>query len=134
MNINEMSFGEYIKAKRNELVDHPSLRAAAMAIGVSPQFYSEVEKGRKSAFKQDRLEVLAKYLMLNKDDEALLYKKAAESRQRGDAAIPSDLPNYILERGYVERALRVAKEYNVGEDEWLQFVDAMLEKRKVSQA
>ena len=131
MNVNEMSFGQFIEAQRKELVDHPSLRATAMAIGVSPQFYSEVEKGKKGAFKQDRLEALANFLKLNEDDKSLFYRKAAESRQRGDAAIPSDLPEYIVERSYVEQALRVAKDLDAGEEEWLQFVETMLKKREV---
>lgn len=132
MNVNEMSFGKFIEAKRKELVDHPSLRAAATAIGVSPQFYSEVEKDKKGAFKQDRLESLATFLKLDENDKSLLYKKAAESRQRGDVAIPSDLPEYIVERSYVEMALRVAKDLNASEEEWLQFVEDMKKKREVT--
>ena len=130
MNVNEMSFGKFIEAKRKELDNRPSLRATAMAIGVSPQFYSEVEKGKKGAFKQDRLDDLASFLKLNDEDKSLFYKKAAESRQRGDYAIPSDLPGYILERNYVEQALRVAKDLDAGEEEWLQFIEIMINKRK----
>ncbi len=130
MNVNEMSFGKYIEAKRKELDNHPSLRAAATAIGVSPQFYSEVEKGKKGAFKQDRLDVLASFLKLDDEEKSLFYKKAAASRQRGDYAIPSDLPGYILERNYVEQALRVAKDLDAGEEEWLQFIEIMTNKRK----
>ena len=128
--INEMSFGQFIEAKRKEMNPRPSLRSTASVIGVSPQYYSEVEKGKKCAFKQERLESLAKFFRLNEEDKSILYRKAAESRQRGDSVVPSDLPDYIVERGYVERALRVAKEVDAGEEEWAQFVEAMLEKRK----
>ena len=41
MNINEMSFGDYIESIR--LASGKSLRETAKAIGISPQFYSEVE-------------------------------------------------------------------------------------------
>ena len=128
--IKEMSFGKFIETKRKELENHPSLRAAAIAIGVSPQFYSEVEKGKKGAFKQERLDALASFLQLDEYDKSLLYRKAAESRQRGDVAIPSDLPEYIVARSYVEQALRVARDLDAGEEEWLNFVNALLEKRK----
>ncbi|MCR5847998.1 MAG: XRE family transcriptional regulator [Lachnospiraceae bacterium] len=131
VNVNEMSFGQYIEAKRKGLENHPSLRATAMAIGVSPQFYSEVEKDKKGAFKQDRLDALASFLKLNDEESSLFYKKAAASRQRGDYAIPSDLPEYIVERSYVEQALRLAKELDAGEEEWLQFVKEMQKKREV---
>lgn len=47
MNENEkVSFGKYIETIRKE--KRKSLRETAKAIEVSPQFLSEVEKGRKS--------------------------------------------------------------------------------------
>ncbi|WP_312691830.1 helix-turn-helix domain-containing protein [Caproiciproducens sp.] len=53
MESNNISFGDYIKSIR--LTSGKSLRETAKAIGVSPQFYSEVEKDRRCAFTADRL-------------------------------------------------------------------------------
>ena len=44
--IDEISFGEYIKVLR--IADDRSLRQTAIAIGVTPQFYSDVEKRDRS--------------------------------------------------------------------------------------
>ena len=51
MGENEMSFGKYIEFIRKSR--RKSLRETAKAIGVSPQFYSEVEKNRRCAFTVD---------------------------------------------------------------------------------
>lgn len=121
----ELTFGQFIEKKRKECDRHPSLRQTAKEIGVSPQFYSEVEKGKRSAFKTERLEKLKQFLRLSEDDANIMYRKAAESRSKGDIPVPQDLPEYIVERDYVMAALRVAKDLNAGEEEWLRFVQQL---------
>lgn len=128
-NLNEMSFGQFIEAKRRECESHPSLRATATAIGVSPQFYSEVEKGRRGAFTSERLAALKTFLNLSDADAEIMYNKAAEAKKTKDVALPQDFPDYIVERDYVMSALRLAKELDAGEEEWLRFV-AELQKGK----
>ena len=123
-NYDELTFGQFIEKKRKEC-EGLSLRATANAIGVSPQFYSEVEKGRRSAFKTERLELLKKFLRLSEEEANIMYQKAAESRSKGDLPVPQDLPEYIVEHDYVMAALRVAKELNAGEEEWLRFVQQL---------
>ena len=63
MGANGMSFGKYIESIRT--ARRKSLRETAKAIGVSPQFYSEVEKDRRCAFTADRLELLKKFLEMS---------------------------------------------------------------------
>lgn len=128
-NYDELTFGKFIENKRKECEGHPSLRATAAAIGVSPQFYSEVEKGKRSAFKTERLELLKNFLKLSEADANIMYQKAAESRSKGDKPVPQDLPEYIVERDYVMAALRVAKDLDAGEQEWLRFVQDLQTKK-----
>jgi len=45
-----INFGRYIEQLRK--IRGKSLRETGKAIGVSPQFYSEVEKGRRGGFHQ----------------------------------------------------------------------------------
>ena len=61
-------------------VKRRTLRETALAIGVSPQYYSEVEKGRKAVFTADKLEKLVSFLGLSKEEEEELYTKAAEAQ------------------------------------------------------
>lgn len=125
--IMEQNFGEYIEALRRER--SKSLRETAKAIDVSPQFYSEVEKGRRSAFTAERLEKLKAYFALPDDQAEIMYNKAAESRKTKDVTVPQDFSDYIVQRDYAMSALRLAKELNADEEDWQRFVDE-LKKRK----
>ena len=55
----EMDFGEYIKALR--IAEDRSLRQTAIAIGVTPQFFSDIENRKRSVFTPERLDSLKKY-------------------------------------------------------------------------
>ena len=124
-------FGPYIEALR--LARRKSLRETAKAIGVSPQFYSEVEKNRKCAFTSDRLDLLCAFLGLSEEESRIMYNKAAESRKSKDTMVPQDFSDYIVERDYAMQALRVAKELDADEQDWQAFVDT-LRKRKEGSA
>ena len=116
MNENEkVSFGKYIETIRKE--KRKSLRETAKAIEVSPQFLSEVEKGRKSTLTNERIEKLAKFLMLSETQTYTLYDMAAEARTSNDVLIPQDCVDYAS-NPYVLEALRLSKETGAGEAEW----------------
>lgn len=127
MNSNDKSFGGFIEAIRQS--SGKSLRETARAIGVSPQFYSEVEKNRRCAFTADRLEKLKSFLEMNEEQAEAMYNKAAESRKGKDVAVPQDFSDYIVERDYAMQALRVAKELGADEEDWEKFIEE-LKKRK----
>ena len=127
MSSNDRSFGGFIEAARQS--SGKSLRETARAIGVSPQFYSEVEKNRRCAFTADRLEKLKAFLEMNEEQAEAMYNKAAESRKGKDVVVPQDFSDYIVERDYAMQALRVAKELNADEEDWGKFIEE-LKKRK----
>lgn len=127
MNNNDMSFGDFIESIRRE--SSKSLRETAKAIGVSPQFYSEVEKNRRCAFTSDRLDKLRVFLGMSEDQATEMYNKAAESRKGKDVAVPQDFSDYIVERDYAMQALRLAKELGADEQDWEKFIEE-LKKRK----
>jgi len=124
---NDMSFGSFIEAIRQ--ASGKSLRETAREIGVSPQFYSEVEKNRRCAFTADRLEKLKTFLGMDDEQAKAMYNKAAESRKGKDVMLPQDFSDYIAERDYAMRALRVAKEVDADEADWEKFIEE-LKKRK----
>jgi len=123
----DQSFGEYIEGLRRER--GKSLRETAKAIEISPQFYSEVEKGRRSAFTAERLEKLKIFLALPDELADIMYNKAAESRKTKDITVPQDFSDYIVQRDYAMAALRIAKELDAGEEDWLRFIEE-LKRRK----
>ena len=124
-----MRFGEYIEALRKER--GKSLRSTAVGIGVSPQFYSNVEKGRSASLTAERLENLKTFLNLSDEQAGIMYNKAAEERRYTDTAVPQDFSAYIVERDYAMAALRVAKELNADADDWRIFVEDLKRRRGV---
>jgi len=122
-NIENVSFGKHIEALRKS--KEKSLRETAKAIGVSPQFYSEVEKDRRSAFTKERLEKLAVFLLLNEEQTHTLYDIAAQARTSNDVVVPQDCVDYLVENPYVVQALRLSKETGAGEKEWQLLLDEL---------
>lgn len=123
MNIRYLNFGEFIAKKREER--QITLREMARRLGVSAPFLSDVEKDRRNPFDGDRLEKTAGILGLDKQERELMYDLAGKRRN----SVAHDLPDYIMERGYVSAALRTARDLDAGEEEWLQFVEE-LKRRK----
>ncbi|MGC4018558.1 MAG: helix-turn-helix transcriptional regulator [Muricomes sp.] len=111
-----LRFGKYVETLRKS--KGKSLRETAKAIKVSPQFYSEVEKGRSSTFTAERLKSLTYFLMLDDEETHTLYDMAAESRSSNDITTPQDCADYMLCNSYVIEALRLSMETGAGEKEW----------------
>lgn len=128
MSENEMSFGEYIEFIRKSR--RKSLRQTAIAIGVSPQFYSEVEKKRRSPLTAERLEKLRDFLEMTPEEYRTMSTKAAESYKGKNVAVPQDFADYIVERDYVMAALRTMKEMNADEADWKNMVDEFIARKK----
>lgn len=118
---NRLQFGRYLETLRKN--KGKSLRETAKAIKVSPQYYSEVEKGRSSTFTSERLKLLARFLLLNDEESHALYDMAAESRSSSDIVTPQDCADYMIGNSYVIEALRLSMETGAGEKEWQVFLD-----------
>lgn len=118
---NRLRFGKYVESLRKN--KGKSLRETAKAIKVSPQYYSEVEKGRSSTFTAERLKLLARFLLLDDEESHALYDMAAESRSSNDIVTPQDCADYMLGNSYVIKALRLSMEMGAGEKEWQVFLD-----------
>ena len=80
------SFGSYLREVR--LSHKKTLCETAKGIGVTPQYYSGVEIGRRSVLASDKLDRVAKFLCLSTEEKQHLYDLAAEGRKRKDVAIP----------------------------------------------
>jgi transcriptional regulator with XRE-family HTH domain len=121
--MNERKFGEFIAAKR--IQRNISLRKMAELMGLSAPFWSDIEKGRKNPPKLEKLELLAKHLILTDEDKSIMLDLAGKER---DAVAP-DIPAYIMENDYVAAALRTVRDLGANEEDWDKFVED-LKKRK----
>lgn len=118
-----VNFGEYVEQLRKNR--GKTLRETAKAIGVSPQYYSEVEKGRSSAFTPERLKLLIGFLLLDDEESKTLYDMAAKKRSDKDVVVPQDCVDYLVDNSYVVEALRLSKETDAGEEEWQILLDQL---------
>lgn len=112
----KLKFGKYVETLRKS--KGKSLRETAVAINVSPQYYSEVEKGRSSTFTAERLKSLTSFLKLNEKEAHDLYDLAAAARTTNDITTPQDCADYMMYNSYVVEALRLSMETGAGEKEW----------------
>lgn len=126
--MNKKTFGEFIKTKRMQV--GLSLRETARQLGVSAQYYSEVEKSIKCAFTHDKLEYLKNILSLNDTESRKMLELAMESRTRKDGLLPEGFSEYIITRDYVMTALRTAADSDAGKEEWMEFIRRLKNKQE----
>lgn len=123
MNANA-NFGEYIAKKRVE--KGITLRKMADMLGCSAPFLSDVERDRRNPFEMDKLERLSQILGLDQEEKATMLDLAGKKRN----SVAPDLPDYIMQRGYVSAALRTARDLDAGEKEWMEFVRRLKERKE----
>jgi transcriptional regulator with XRE-family HTH domain len=127
----DKTFGAFIRKKRLALDPHISLRKMAQLLNLSPVYMSNIETGRGAAPKKEVLDNLARILKLNKQEAELMYDLAAESKNfKIQSAVPGDLPEYISTHEYAKIALRVAKDVDATDAEWMEFIDKLKKRAR----
>ncbi len=119
----EITFGKYLERKRkyNQIL----ARELAIKVGVSPAYICELEKDKRIAPKNDLLDKIAEVLNLNSEEKLFYYDLAANSQN----TVSKDLPDYIMDKEIVRTALRTAKENDISDKEWQDFINR-IEKSK----
>jgi len=126
----EQTFGTFIRSKRVNLDPYISLRKMAELLEISPVYMSNIESGRNPAPKDNILEHLSELLHLTKQERERMYELAAKSKTF--TAVPGDLPEYISSNEYARIALRVAKDVDATDKEWIEFIER-LKKRAIKE-
>ena len=116
------TFGDLLEFKRKE--KGLSIRKLAELLKITPAYLSHIEKGRRYAPDKERLEDIAKILLLTEDEINIMFDLAGETK----GEIPPDLPEYIIEKDIVKVALRTANKSNASDEDWKQFIEQL--KRK----
>ena len=110
----EITFGAFISEKR--LAKNISLRAFSNMIDISPEYLSKLENDLIAAPKDRTLEKIAEKLVLNVDDREVFYDLAAKSKSY--LSLASDLVKYVNENEIVHKTLRLAKRYELTNEDW----------------
>lgn len=113
------TFGEFISLKRKE--KRITLKAMAEELEISTPYMSDVEKGRRYSFDLDKLEKIAKILNMSEEEKNEMMDLAGKQRKE----VAPDLPEYINSTPAMSVALRKARDLNLGEKEWYEFIEKL---------
>lgn len=114
----KQTFGSFIREKRIQKMI--KLNAFAKMVGISPVYLSYLENGKRPAPSNRVLKMIINKLDLDIKEAERLLQLAAETHHH--STIPSDIIDYINNTKYVVEALRIAKEINVSETMWIDFI------------
>lgn len=106
-------FGEFIEERRKRA--DITLRGLAGFLDIAPSYMSDIEKGRRYPPDKEKLDEIAKILMLSEEDKNLMFDLAAKEKEN---TISPDLPEYIMEKDLVRVALRKARDTNASDQKW----------------
>lgn len=120
----DMSFGDFVKAKREEAA--LSQRNFAAQLDISPVYASYIESGKRKPPKRDLLLKIADVLHLDKrDTETLLFLAVREKYHQDN---PDDIIGYVCSNDYAKATLRLAKEYRITDEDWNFFTNYIYNK------
>ncbi|OJU09170.1 MAG: hypothetical protein BGN88_08440 [Clostridiales bacterium 43-6] len=122
--MNKQSFGSFVRARRELL--GKSLRSVAGEIDMAPAYLSDIEKGNRWP-PVKYLEKLAEVLCITQEEQlSHFYDLAGEIRE---GSYP-DLTEYIGKTDIARVALRKARDHNISEEKWQQFIDKIITPEK----
>ena len=121
-----LSFGTFIVKMRNRPGLEMSLRALAKEMGLSPSYWSDIEKDQKNPPSLDKLALLAKILKLSEEENTQMLDLAGKQRN----TVAPDIPEYIMRNDFVAAALRTAIANNAEQCDWEKFVEQLKNKKR----
>lgn len=119
-----MSFGKLIKGKRLE--KNMTMKDVANQLNLSVSYLSDIEKGRRNPLELDKLQALSKILSLTQEEEDQMMDLAGKERNE----VSPDISNYVVKNQVVTDALRTAKNMDLSEQEWFDFIEKILNKKE----
>lgn len=121
----ERTFGDFILHQRKNSEEYLSARELANKLGVSAVYICDMEKGRKPAPSGEVLEKMCDILCRTKEERDTFYDLAGRSKH----TVSYDLPEYIMEKDIVRAALRTAKDNDIDDKEWEDFIKRIIKSK-----
>lgn len=118
-------FGEYVKAKRLE--KDVNLRKLAEILGIVPAYMSDIEKGRRYPPDREKIYKIAEALSLTEDETNEMFDLAALAKEN---SVSPDLPEYIMGTEKARAALRMARDINASDDDWVKVIELLENQEK----
>jgi transcriptional regulator with XRE-family HTH domain len=130
----ENRFGRFVETKRKE--KKINLRKFAELIdNMAPAYLSDIEKGNRYPPDRDKIARMAQVLELTPQETAELYDLAAFDRasveKEKNSAVSPDLPEYIMSSEKLRVALRMARDANADDNDWIRVIEMLERKDKL---
>jgi len=122
--MSELTFGGFLRKKRESLRPTISLREFSRRLEVDPSYISSIETGRVPAPDDKVLEKIARLLTLDKQEKVKMYELAAKSKNF--TAIPTDLVEYLASNECARQVLRLAMDLGARESQWKDFAQQII--------
>lgn len=103
-----------------------TMKDVANRLDLSVSYLSDIEKGRRNPLELDKLQELSKILSLTQEEENQMMDLAGKERNE----VSPDLSNYVVKNQVVTDALRTAKNVDISEQEWFDFIEKILNKKE----
>ena len=114
----ERSFGRFVRQRREEL--GKSVRGFSQEIGITAVYLSDIERGNRYAPKA-YLEALRTGLQIPEEDKCAFEDLASASR----GFRYEDINPYLGMQPLARVALRKARDLNIPDEKWQEFIDGM---------
>lgn len=123
MKQNAKAFGEFVKAKREQL--GKTMRVFATEVEISPAYLCDIENGNRSA-PEKFLEKFTESLCIIDADELNEFYDLAGVSKNGQH---SDINSYIDSRPSARMALRTARDVGFSDEDWLELIEYIKDKK-----
>ena len=124
MDTQEKTFGQLLTQFRSR--NNYTLRGFAKTLGITPAYLNDVEKGRRKPFSIEIINKASSLLDLSSEETEMLLDLAGSEHQ----TIAPDVIQYISSNSQFATAFRKARDMNVTEDEWMEMLKDLEERRK----
>lgn len=122
MEKNHLPFGEYVKQRRESL--KMTMKDFAEKVQISPAYLCDIEKGNRKP-PEKHLGKFAEILQVTStEDIDAFYERAGVSKRQH-----TDIDAYIDGLPSARVALRTAKNKNYTDDDWLEIVEIIKQKK-----
>lgn len=125
MNFNtydEYTFGKCIKIRREER--GLSIRTVSKFLEISPTYLNDIEKGSRKAPKKELMQKIINVLEIPDYQIEDLFDMAFVSRGYSE-----EINIYLSNNIYARKAIRLAKELQLSDEEWKEIIVKLEEKK-----
>ena len=124
MNTQDVTFGQLLRHLRP--LKGISLRGFAKDLDITPAYLSDVEKGNRKPFSIEFIDKTSAILKLTPSEKETLLDLAGKEHN----SIAPDVIQYVSSNAQFTAAFRKAQAMNVTEEEWMEMLRDLEERRK----